>query len=69
MENRDKNIEILIEELGNLPEIQLPKGFHNEVMAKIRQEAGRQKARRRRPVYRAFGTLAAAAAIISPAGR
>jgi len=60
----DKNLQMILDELKNLPEIDLPDGFHDNVMNKIRDEAARQKARKRRKISGAIGGLAAAAAVV-----
>ena len=63
-DNNDKNLEIIIEELGNLPQHDLPEGFHEEIMAKVRREAGLKKARKRWKLYGFAGGLTAAAAVV-----
>jgi len=48
--------------LAELPEIELPAGFHDEVMAKIRKEA---KPKQKKPLnYKVIGSFAAAAALV-----
>ena len=48
--------------LAELPEIELPAGFHNEVMAKIREEG---KPKKKKPLnFRVIGSFAAAAALV-----
>ena len=66
-ENIDKNIQAIIDALKNLPEIDLPIGFHQEAMAKVRQEAAKPKTKPRkwRRIYTVAGSLAAAAAIFA----
>jgi len=51
--------------LADLPEIELPEGFHDEVMQKIKEAAPSIPARaKRRPLVRYIGLLVAAAALV-----
>lgn len=62
--NKDKNLEVLLEELGNLQELDLPEGFHLEIMTRVRGEAV-YKLRKRQSLFKLVGGLATAAALVS----
>jgi len=63
-ELNDKNMDIIQQELGNLPLYDLPADFHNEMMAKVRMYAASRRAARRRHIFKRLGSLAAAAAVL-----
>jgi len=63
-EFHDKNMDIIQQELGNLPLFDLPTGFHNELMAKIRMQAAMRRAGRRRGVVKLVGSLAASIVVL-----
>ena len=59
----DKNLEIILNELKNLPQIEPPADFHAQIMEKVRREANKRKKERRRNVFAITASIAAAAVI------
>ncbi|MCL2376482.1 MAG: hypothetical protein FWC76_03695 [Defluviitaleaceae bacterium] len=50
--------------LADLPEIELPEGFHDEVMAKIKEVGAASGRPKKRPLVRYIGPFVAAAALV-----